>query len=233
MGGQQHVLDGRRTIDHPIAGRLLQREIAADHDPQRRLPSHLGVRVDLGHVGQHPPVVDHHELPRLAVAGARGAASPLPAAFAPIPPARADPRYLRTLRRVRMASNVSMIFLPIQPESNGASRRDSTNWAMQAGLGKRPAIHCTATSAVPSVRGERSPITSSTASRRPPTESPRAIRANAPIRRETRLASSRRTDRRNADNGRCRRADYREIPGSGQGCRTRSQADTSSSSSRR
>ena len=72
MRRQEHVLDRRGTIDHPVALGLLQAQVAADKDRQRGLPGHGSVGHECGDLREDRLVVDRDELPGLLVAGGGG-----------------------------------------------------------------------------------------------------------------------------------------------------------------
>ena len=72
VGGQEQVLHGRGAVQDPVARVLFLAQVAADQDAERGLGDHLDVRVEVGHGVEPLAPGDHHELPRLRVARARG-----------------------------------------------------------------------------------------------------------------------------------------------------------------
>lgn len=76
MGRQQDVLGcGREVLLPQVPVDAFQETVlvAADHDGKGCLSGHLGVRQRVGELRQQVTVIDHDELPRLAVHAARGA----------------------------------------------------------------------------------------------------------------------------------------------------------------
>ena len=70
--GEHEVLRGGGAVLHPEALGFFRIEVAADHDGQRRVGGHLGIGMLGGDAVEGSPVVHHHEMPGLAVAGAGG-----------------------------------------------------------------------------------------------------------------------------------------------------------------